>query len=318
MKSKSKPFDPIQGVINQSIDFLDKKKRYFEDSVKWLKISYKQLRKTNECLEATFPKTEQKTNMHGQISGVLFRDLDKLSKCIQDFNIQLKSELDKANAKIEEFNNSITQIKGDFRTEITELVGIYVEMKNDLQGPNKSTNTTEFFKHGFDNHSSYLKYFKLLTDNQNEFMQAMNEMKILTTDLKTYQRELIKLLNVQTAGTFTLAESQRSQIGKNDSYQQEDEKDQAFLADKDEIITDNFELYRAPTIKIPDEYKFDQKKAVDMDVIESFQGEPPTEIEIKKGETVTVIDASLAEYWKIRKMGVEGYVPAKCLGPKQT
>ena len=86
MKNRVKQFDPVQSVMTQCIESLEKEKKYFKDSIKWLEISQKKLNKSCECTNEMFIKMQNHKNLHYHISGSLHLGITDLNDELKNFN----------------------------------------------------------------------------------------------------------------------------------------------------------------------------------------------------------------------------------------
>lgn len=315
MKNRSKQFDPVQSVMSKCIESLEKEKKYFKDSIKWLELSQKKLNKSCECTTEMFNKMQNHKNLHYQISGSLHLGITDLNDELKTYNELLIQKIQESTKIANEAKPKITEIKNNFQNEINDLIAIHSEFKSELQSQNKSADSGEFLEHGFEQHREYLKYFNQLNETQKQILATIAETKNLIDSFKEKQRNLIRVLNEKTPSLFGIQQNEESIKEDNESYAKRDKEDTELFNQRIDTINENFNIYRSPTLKIPDEFKFEVQSKIDMEISEDFQSE---QINFTKGEIVSIIDSSLAEYWKVRNTnGIEINVPAKYLIPKQ-
>lgn len=315
MKSRTKQSEPVQNVMNQCVESLEKEKKYFKDSIKWLELSQKQLNKSNECTNDLISKMQNHKHLHYQISGNLQLGLTNLYKELSAFNNLLIQKIQESKNILDDAKPKISAIKNEFQSQLNDLVAIQNEFKNELQSPNKSTDSGEFLQYGFEHHREYLKYFNQLTETQKQIETTINDTKNLIDLFKEERRKLTRILNENTPPLFGIKPNEEVIKEENENYKKRDLDDKETFNKRIDIITDSFNTYRSPSLKIPDEFKFEPSAKIDMEISENFQLE---QYNFTKGEIVSVTDSSLAEFWKIRNSsGIEIVVPAKYLIPKQ-
>lgn len=315
MKNRSKQFDPVQSVMSQCIESLEKEKKYFKDSIKWLELSQKKVNKSCECTTEMFNKMQNHKSLHYQISGSFHLGVTDLNDELKTYNSILIQKIQESTKIANDTKPKINAIKNEFQNEINDLIAIHSEFKSELQSPNKSADSSEFLEHGFEHHREYLKYFNQLNETQKQIQATIADTKNLIDLFKEKQRNLNRILNEKTPRLFGIQQNEDYIKEDNELYEKRDKEDTELFNKRIDIINENFNLYRSPTLKIPDEFKFEQQSKAEMEISEDFLSE---QINFTKGEIVSVTDSTLAEYWRVRNSnGVEINVPAKYLIPKQ-
>lgn len=290
--------------ISLATDMALESKKHLEKSVKWIYDAKNYLRKISE---ATSQLSKAGHTSHPMLACSAAPTFDATTKACDNVLANISDDtLKKVEQFIQNCVTNINQVNQFLKQNLEELQDLYENFVDDTHN-GLGYEIRELQQSGYNAHCGYLRYANALDELEKAFMNNFQDIRDIDQRLSKFEYGFYQTMNARFVNAFPYAENCKKEL-KLITH------DEVF-AKCIKVFRTGFQGFRSPHVAPVHYVQFDSPQ-LEMKCTNDFTGSKVGEISVKKGEKVSAINTSLADWMKIRTSnGMEGYVPFTVLEP---